>query len=125
MQALPIQRETMNKLTLIATLLGVAFLASACSSAPEKAVAAPAPAVKPAADAAAVAKTVKAALDADASLKAFDLKVVGKNDKKDPSKVDVTIDGTVDQGEQMAQAGMIAEKVKGVQYVNNNIMPKN
>jgi hyperosmotically inducible protein len=120
--------ENMKQISLIATLLTVAVLSTACSSAPEKKAAAPAPAApaaKPAADAAAVAKTVKAALDADAKLKAFDLKVKGANDKKDPSKVDVTIDGTVDTGEQMAQAGMIAEKVKGVQFVNNNIMPKN
>lgn len=120
----------MKQHALIATLLTVAVLSTACSSAPEKAAAAPAPApavptAKPAADAALVAKAVKTALDADAKLKAFDLKVKGANDKKDPSKVDVTIDGSVDSGEQMAQAGMIAEKVKGVQYVNNNIMPKN
>ena len=121
----------MKQISLIATLLTVAVLSTACSSAPEKVAAAPAPAApaapaaKPAADAAAVANAVKAALNADAQLKAFDLKVKGANDKKDPSKVDVTIDGSVDTGEQMAQAGMIAEKVKGVQFVNNNIMPKN
>ncbi|WP_410499882.1 BON domain-containing protein [Chitinibacter sp. S2-10] len=115
----------MKQIKLIATLLTVAVLATACSSVPEQKAAAPAPAEKPAADAAAIAKAVKVALDADATLKAFDLKVTGANDKKNPSKVDVTIDGSVDSGEQMAQAGMIAEQVKGVQYVFNNIMPKN
>ena len=119
----------MKQISLIATLLAVAVLSTACSSAPEKVSAAPAPAAKPAtkpaADAALVAQAVKTALDADAQLKAFDLKVKGANDKKDPSKVDVTIDGGVDTGEQMAQAGMIAEQVKGVRYVFNNIMPKN
>ena len=121
--------DHMKQISLIATLLAVAVLSTACSSAPEKVSAAPAPAAKPAtkpaADAALVAQAVKTALDADAQLKAFDLKVKGANDKKDPSKVDVTIDGGVDTGEQMAQAGMIAEQVKGVQYVFNNIMPKN
>ncbi|WP_027469694.1 BON domain-containing protein [Deefgea rivuli] len=119
----------MKQISLIATLLCSAVLATACSSTPEKTAAAPvvaAPAAaKPAADAAAVAKAVKMALDADPALKAFNLQVKGANDKKDPSKVDVTIDGSVALGEQMAQAGMIAEKVKGVQFVNNNIMPKN
>jgi osmotically-inducible protein OsmY len=118
----------MKQYALIATLLCSAFLATACSSTPEKTAAAPAPAAqpaKPAADAAALAKTVKAALDADPALKKFDLQVKGTNDKKDPSKADVTIDGSVDLGEQMAQAGMIAEQVKGVQYVFNNIVPKN
>ncbi|MBM5574192.1 BON domain-containing protein [Deefgea sp. CFH1-16] len=81
--------------------------------------------MKPAADAVAIANHVKKALDADPALKPFDLQVKGANDKKDPTKVDVTIVGVVEIGEQMAQAGMIAEKVKGVQFVFNNIEPKN
>ena len=115
----------MKKVTLIATILFAAFLSTACSSTPEKTAAAPAPAIKPAADATAIAAAVKSALDADPTLQAFDLKVAGKNDKKDATKVDVTIEGSVDQGEQMAQAGMIAEHVHGVQFVFNNILPKN
>ncbi|WP_373974002.1 BON domain-containing protein [Chitinibacter sp. SCUT-21] len=115
----------MKQIKLIATLLTVAVLSTACSSMAEKKAAAPEAPKVVVADAAAVAATVKAALDADASLKPFDLKVTGANDKKNPSKVDVTIDGSVEIGEQMAQAGMIAQEVKGVQYVFNNIMPKN
>ena len=116
----------MKKVCLLVTLLGAALLSTACSSTAEKKVAAPAaPVVKPAADAVAVANHVKKALDADPALKPFDLQVKGANDKKDPTKVDVTIVGVVELGEQMAQAGMIAEQVKGVQFVINNIEPKN
>lgn len=60
---------------------------------------------------------VKAAIDSSATLKAFNLKVSSKDGN-------VTIDGTVDQGLQMAEVGMIAEKVAGVKFVFNNIMPK-
>ena len=115
----------MKKVCLLATLLCAAVLSTACSSTAEKVAAPAAPAVKPAADAVAVANQVKQALDADPTLKPFDLQVKGANDKKDPTKVDVTIVGVVEIGEQMAQAGMIAEQVKGVQFVFNNIEPKN
>ncbi|SMF31752.1 BON domain-containing protein [Pseudogulbenkiania subflava] len=67
---------------------------------------------------AALATKVKAAIDANPTLKAFNLKVSGKNN-------DVTIEGNVDEGLQMAEVGAIAEKVDGVKFVFNNIMPKN
>lgn len=60
---------------------------------------------------------VKAAIEASAPLKAFNLKVVAKDGN-------VTIDGAVDQGLQMAEVGMIAEKVAGVKFVFNNILPR-
>ncbi|MBI3145907.1 MAG: BON domain-containing protein [Pseudogulbenkiania sp.] len=67
---------------------------------------------------AALAAKVKAAIDANPTLKAFDLKVSGKSN-------DVTIEGSVDEGLQMAEVGMIAEKIEGVKFVFNKIMPKN
>ncbi|GGP25700.1 BON domain-containing protein [Silvimonas amylolytica] len=104
----------MNKLlarTLIAAALvvGTSFTATAAMAADAAAAAAPTDEQ--------LAASVKAALDADATLKAFNLAVTSK-------KAEVTIDGTVDHGEQMAQAGQIAEKVPGVKYVINNINPK-
>ncbi|BCL77053.1 hypothetical protein JHS3_27890 [Jeongeupia sp. HS-3] len=100
----------------LAAALGLSL--AACSTAPEK-TAAPAAAAKPAElKDAALAAAVKTALDADASLKAFDIKVSAKGQ-------DVKLDGSVATGQDMAQAGMIAEKVKGVRYVDNNLMPKN
>ncbi|WP_174875886.1 BON domain-containing protein [Vogesella oryzae] len=65
----------------------------------------------------ALAEKVKTAIDASSSLKPFNLKVSSKNN-------DVTIEGSVNEGLQMAEAGMIAEKVEGVKYVFNNIVPK-
>ncbi|AOY01165.1 BON domain-containing protein [Jeongeupia sp. USM3] len=104
-------------LTLVlAAALGLSL--AACSTAPEKTTA-PAVAAKPAElKDAALATAVKTALDADPSLKGFDIKVSGKGQ-------DVKLDGSVATGQDMAQAGMIAEKVKGVRYVDNNLMPKN
>lgn len=61
----------------------------------------------------------KAALDADPSLKQFDIQV------KAVDTYDVKLSGSVNEGEQMAQAGMIAEQIKGIKYVFNDIMPKN
>ncbi|SCK21507.1 BON domain-containing protein [Vogesella sp. LIG4] len=64
-----------------------------------------------------LASDVKAAIDSSDTLKAFNLKVSAKDGN-------VTIEGTVDQGLQMADVGMAAEKVPGVKFVFNNIMPK-
>ncbi|WP_432722704.1 BON domain-containing protein [Jeongeupia wiesaeckerbachi] len=100
----------------VAAALGLSL--AACSTAPEK-TAAPVAAEKPAAlKDAALAAAVKTALDADPTLKGFDIAVTGKGE-------DVKLDGSVATGQDMAQAGMIAEKVKGVRYVDNNLMPKN
>jgi hyperosmotically inducible protein len=66
----------------------------------------------------ALAAAVKGNLDNDLVLQQFNLKVKGKD-------ADVTIEGSVDEGEQMALAGNVAENVKGVRYVFNNIVPKN
>ncbi len=66
----------------------------------------------------ALAAAVKGNLDNDLVLQKFNLKVKGKEN-------DVTIEGSVDEGEQMAHAGNVAEQVKGVRYVFNNIVPKN
>ncbi|WP_233702157.1 BON domain-containing protein [Iodobacter ciconiae] len=66
----------------------------------------------------ALAAAVKGNLDNDLTLQKFNLKVKGK-------EADVTIEGSVDEGEQMAHAGNVAEQVKGVRYVFNNIVPKN
>ncbi|WP_083930262.1 BON domain-containing protein [Chitiniphilus shinanonensis] len=108
---------TKTRLGLTACLL-TAILATACASAPEQKTAAPAPAAAPAPlKDEALAKAVKTALDADADIARFDLKVSGKGE-------DVTIEGATDTGVQMAQAGMIAEKVPGVRYVMNNIQPR-
>ncbi|HSC79822.1 MAG TPA: BON domain-containing protein [Chitinolyticbacter sp.] len=109
---------TISRLGLIAALVG-SLLATGCASAPEQKPAAPAAAEKPAElKDEALAAAVQAALNADVELAPFRLKVSGKGK-------DVTIEGATDTGEQMAKAGLIAEKVKGVQYVFNNIMPKN
>jgi len=64
-----------------------------------------------------LAGEVKTAIDANAALKAFNLKITAKDGN-------VTIDGAVDEGLQMAEVGSIAEKVAGVKFVFNNIMPK-
>ncbi|GAB7128018.1 BON domain-containing protein [Amantichitinum ursilacus] len=102
----------------LAALFAVALFNTACSSAPQAAApAAAAPAAAAAPKDAALAANVKAALDADSELAPFNLQVTGKD-------ADVTINGNVDTGLQMAKAGMVAEKVKGVRYVANNIMPK-
>ncbi|WP_240928949.1 BON domain-containing protein [Iodobacter violaceini] len=66
----------------------------------------------------ALAAAVKGSLDNDLVLQKYNLKVKGK-------EADVTIEGSVDEGEQMARAGNVAEQVKGVRYVFNNIVPKN
>lgn len=65
-----------------------------------------------------LAGKVKAAIESNKTLQSFNLKVSTKNG-------DVTIDGVVDEGQQMAEVGMLVEKVPGVKYVFNNIMPKN
>lgn len=65
-----------------------------------------------------LAADVKTAIDNVPALKAFTLKIVAKDGN-------VTIDGAVDEGLQMAEVGMITEKVPGVKFVFNNIMPKN
>jgi len=65
-----------------------------------------------------LATKVKTAIESNKTLKSFNLKVTGKNG-------DVTIDGVVDEGQQMAEVGMLAEQVPGVKYVFNNIVPKN
>lgn len=109
---------TLTRLGLMTALVGTLFM-TACASAPEQKPAAPATAEKPAElKDAELAAAVQAALNADAELAPFALKVSGKGK-------DVTIEGATDTGEQMAKAGLIAEQVKGVQYVFNNIMPKN
>lgn len=64
-----------------------------------------------------LAGDVKAAIDSNTALKAFNLKIAAKDGN-------VTIDGAVDEGLQMAEVGSIAEKVAGVKFVFNNIMPK-
>lgn len=65
-----------------------------------------------------LAVKVKTAIETtDPALKAFNLQVTSKNS-------DVYIEGRVDEGPQMAEVGMIAEKVPGVKYVFNNIYPK-
>jgi hyperosmotically inducible periplasmic protein len=107
------KEKEMNKLlarTLIAAALvvGTSFTATAVMAA-DAAAAAPTDEQ--------LAASVKAALDADANLKPFNLMVTSK-------KAEVSIDGTVDHGEQMAEAGQIAEKVPGVKFVINNINPK-
>ncbi|QLI81351.1 BON domain-containing protein [Chitinibacter fontanus] len=66
-----------------------------------------------------LAMKTKAALDADPSLKPFDIQV------KAVDTYDVKLSGSVNEGEQMAQAGMIAEQIKGIKFVFNDIMPKN
>jgi hyperosmotically inducible periplasmic protein len=66
-----------------------------------------------------LAQQTKAALDADPILKPFDIQV------KATDTYDVKLSGSVDEGEQMAQAGMIAEQIKGIKFVFNDIMPKN
>ncbi|WP_283151286.1 BON domain-containing protein [Silvimonas soli] len=104
----------MNKL--LARTLIAAALALGTSLVSTGAIAADAPAAAPVSDEA-LAAAVKSALDADPELKAFNLVVASK-------KAEVSIDGTVDHGVQMAQAGQIAEKVPGVKYVINNITPK-
>ncbi|XZG70675.1 BON domain-containing protein [Chitinibacteraceae bacterium HSL-7] len=100
----------------IAVALTAAVFTTACSSAPEAKKAEVSKPAKP--TDAALAANVKAAIDADPELKPFDLRVDGKGS-------DVTINGATENGEQMAKAGMIAEKVDGVKYVFNDIMPKN
>ncbi len=66
-----------------------------------------------------LAMKVKAEIDSDPALKKFDIQV------KATDTYDVKLTGSVDEGEQMAFAGMAAEKVKGIKTVNNDIMPKN
>ncbi|WP_028448346.1 MULTISPECIES: BON domain-containing protein [Chitinibacter] len=66
-----------------------------------------------------LAMKAKAAIDADPALKKFDIQV------KATDTYDVKLSGSVDEGEQMAQAGMLAEGIKGVKFVFNDIMPKN
>jgi hyperosmotically inducible protein len=66
-----------------------------------------------------LAMKTKAAIDADPALKPFDIQV------KATDTYDVKLSGAVDEGEQMAQAGMIAEQIKGIKFVFNDIMPKN
>jgi hyperosmotically inducible protein len=95
----------MKRIALIATLLAAATLNTAQAS-----------------DACVwgcLAMKTKAALDADPALKAFDIQV------KATDTYDVKLSGSVDEGEQMAQAGMIAEQIKGIKFVFNDIMPKN
>ncbi|WP_157670448.1 BON domain-containing protein [Chitinibacter sp. GC72] len=95
----------MKRIALIATLLAAATFNTAQAS-----------------DAcvwACLAMKTKAALDADPVLKPFDIQV------KATDTYDVKLSGSVDEGEQMAQAGMIAEAIKGIKFVNNDIMPKN
>jgi hyperosmotically inducible protein len=66
-----------------------------------------------------LATKTKAAIDADPALKPFDIQV------KATDTYDVKLSGSVDEGAQMAQAGMIAEQIKGIKFVFNDIMPKN
>lgn len=61
----------------------------------------------------------KAALDKDPELKKFDIQV------KAVDTFDIKLSGSVDEGEQMAKAGMAAEQIKGVRYVFNDVLPKN
>ncbi|QEL56456.1 BON domain-containing protein [Chromobacterium paludis] len=61
--------------------------------------------------------SVKQALDADSELKALDLKVSSK-------KGEVTIEGMMNDDQQMFKAGQIAEKVPGVKFVINNMQAK-
>lgn len=105
------------RISLIATAIIAALSATACSTAQPQA-AAPALAAKPAAQAGTeLANAVQAALNANPELKKLNIQVSGK-DK------DVTLSGKVPTGAHMATAGMIAEKVKGVRYVFNNLMPQ-
>jgi len=105
------------RISLTATAIVAALSITACSTAQPQA-AAPAPAAKPAAlTGVALASTVQAALNADPELKKLNIQFSGK-DK------DVTLSGKVPTGTHMATAGMIAEKVKGVRYVFNNLMPQ-
>jgi hyperosmotically inducible periplasmic protein len=109
------------RISLIATAIIAALSATACSTAQPQA-AAPAPAAKPAVASAAqtdaeLASAVQAALNANADLKKLNIKVSSK-DK------DVTLSGNVPTGAHMATAGVIAQKVKGVRYVLNNLMPQ-
>lgn len=105
----------MKKASLIVTLLCSVFLFSACSTTPEQGAKKPS---IPALTGPALAAAVKGNLDNDLVLQKFNLKVRGKD-------ADVTLEGSVDEGEQMARAGNVAESVKGVRYVINNIVPKN
>ena len=110
-----------NAARILIAMAAIALFNTACSSAPQAATpagAAPVAAAPAAPKDDALAANVKTALDADSELAPFNLQVTGKD-------ADVTIAGNVDSGLQMAKAGMIAEKVKGVRYVANNIMPKN
>ncbi|TJZ77594.1 BON domain-containing protein [Chitiniphilus eburneus] len=107
-----------SRLSLSACLLAATLAIAACASAPEQKPAPAAEATKPALPKdAALAANVKTALDSDAELAKFNLAVTGKGE-------DVTIEGATDTGLQMAQAGIIAEKVPGVRYVMNNIQPR-
>lgn len=65
-----------------------------------------------------LATNVKAALDSDSELQKLGLTVSSK-------KGEVTIEGTMTDDQQMAKAGMIAEKVSGVVFVNNKMELKN
>lgn len=64
-----------------------------------------------------LAAAVQAAINADPALKAQNLKVTAKKDE-------VTITGEVSDEMMMLTAAQIAEKVKGVKYVINEIYPK-
>ncbi|AMC35485.1 BON domain-containing protein [Janthinobacterium sp. B9-8] len=103
----------MKKTSLI--LLCSVFLFTACSTTPGQEAKAPS---DPKLTGVALAAAVKGSLDNDLALQKFNLKVKAKD-------ADVTIEGAVDEGEQIALAGMIAEKVKGVRYVDNKIDAKN
>ncbi|UTH72343.1 BON domain-containing protein [Chromobacterium sp. IIBBL 290-4] len=64
-----------------------------------------------------LAAVVKQALDADPELKALDLKVSSK-------KGEVTIEGQMNEDQQMFKAGQIAEQVPGVKFVINKMEQK-
>lgn len=66
----------------------------------------------------AVVAAVKSALAAKPELKADQLKITSK-------KGEVTISGPVENGTQLYQIGLVAQKVPGVKYVINDMEPKN
>ncbi|KMN35941.1 MULTISPECIES: BON domain-containing protein [Chromobacterium] len=65
-----------------------------------------------------LAASVQQALNSDAELQTLGLKVSSK-------KSEVTIEGGMTDDQQMFKAGQIAEKVPGVKFVINNMVPKN
>lgn len=66
----------------------------------------------------AIAAAVKAALAAKPELKADHLQITSK-------KGEVTIAGPVENGTQLYQIGMVAQKVPGVKYIISEMEPKN